>query len=171
MADERRIDFLAVVTAVAGLMGFIGVYAKWFSYEYAVEGGVFTIFLDGTWDTTGALALTGGIGALAFGCAYMLLTDPAIRRIVVLLMVISSVLLLLSSIFGFTRVDEAVTDSPLMPGATGTVFTATVALGLYISFVSGILATVASVLLVARRESGEETATDGATDGAAAGAV
>ena len=171
MASEERIDFLAVVTAVAGLTGFIGVYAKWFSYEYAAEGGTITIFLDGTWDLTGALALTGGIGALLFGCAYMLLTDPAIRKIVVLLMVISSVVLLLSSAFGFTRVDEAVTDSPLMPGATGTEFTATVALGLAISLVSGILATVASILLVTRREFGEEAASDGATDGAAAGAV
>jgi multisubunit Na+/H+ antiporter MnhC subunit len=154
--NSERINFLAVVTAVAGLTGFIGVYAKWFSYEYAVEGGSVTIFLDGTWDVTGALAVSGGIGALAFGCAYMLLTDPGIRRIVVLLMVISSVVLLLASLFGFTRVDEAVTDAPLMPGATSPVFTATVALGLVISLVSGVLATVASVLLVVRRESGEE---------------
>ena len=42
--------------------GFIGVYAKWFSYEYQVESGVVTIFLDGTWDMTGALAVTGGSG-------------------------------------------------------------------------------------------------------------
>ena len=82
-----------------------------------------TIFLDGTWDMTGALAVTGGVGALLFGCAYILLTDPAIRRIVVLLMVISSVVLLLSSAFGFFRVEDAVTDAPLMPGATGTEFT------------------------------------------------
>jgi hypothetical protein len=169
MASEQRINFLAVVTAVAGLTGFIGVYAKWFSYEYAVEGGTIEIFLDGTWDVTGALALTGGIGALAFGCAYMLLTDPAIRRVVVLLMVLSSVVLLLSSAFGFTRVEEAVTDSPLMPGATGTEFTATVAFGLAISLVSGILATVASILLVSRRESGEEEGVP--ADGAAAGAA
>ncbi|HEX5937467.1 MAG TPA: hypothetical protein VFZ75_07255 [Actinomycetota bacterium] len=154
--NSERINFLAVVTAAAGLFGFIGVYAKWFSYEYAVEGGTVTIFLDGTWDVTGALAITGGIGALAFGCAYMLLTDPGIRRIVVLLMVISSVLLFLSSAFGFIRVDDAVSDAPLMPGATGTAFTAMVAIGLFISLLSGVLATVASVLLVIRRESGQE---------------
>ena len=80
----------------------------------------------------GRSALTGGIGALLFGCAYMLMTDPAIRRLVVLLMVISSIVLLLSSAFGFLRVDDAVTDSPLMLGATGTEFTATVAIGLAI---------------------------------------
>ena len=82
--SSERINFLAVVTAVAGLTGFIGVYAKWFSYSYPVSGGTVTIYLDGTWDGTGAIALAAGIGAMLFGCAYMLMSDPAIRRIVAL---------------------------------------------------------------------------------------
>jgi hypothetical protein len=156
-----RINFLAVVAAVAGLTGFVGVYAKWFSYSYPVEGGVVTIYLDGTWDTTGALALAGGLGALMFGCAYILLTDPAIRRISALLMVLSSIVLLLGSVIGFTRVAETIGPSPLLLGAEGTTeFHATVAIGLGISFVSGILATVASVLLVGRREAGLEEEVD-----------
>jgi hypothetical protein len=154
---SERINFLAIVTAVAGLTGFVGVYAKWFSYSYPVEGGVVTIYLDGTWDPTGAIALSAGLGALMFGCAYILLQDAQIRRILALLMVISSVVLLLSSAFGFTRAGEAVTSDPLLLGAQGqTEFTATVAIGLGISLVSGILATVASILLVGRREEGLE---------------
>lgn len=154
---SERINFLAVVTAVAGLTGFVGVYAKWFNYTYRVEGGFIDIFLDGTWDATGTIALVAGIGALLFGCAYMLLTDAAIRRIVALLMVLSSVVLLLSSAIGFTRAGEAVTNSPILLGAEGpTRFTASVAIGVGISLVSGILATVASVLLVSRREQGLE---------------
>jgi hypothetical protein len=156
---SERINFLAVVTAAAGLIGFIGVYAKWFSYSYPVDGGVVTIYLDGTWDPTGAIAVAAGLGAMAFGCAYILLSDDAIRRIVVLLMVISSFVLLVCSIIGFTRVAETVTSSPFLPGAEGTTeFRATVAMGLSVSFVSGILATVASVLLVSRREAGLEDA-------------
>ncbi len=154
---SERINFLAVVTAVAGLTGFIGVYAKWFSYEYQASGGIVTIYLDGTWDGTGAIALAAGIGALLFGCAYMLLTDPAIRRVIALLMVISSVVLLVSSAIGFTRVVETIGPNPLLPGAEGqTEFHATVAIGLGISLVSGIIATVASILLVGRREAGLE---------------
>jgi len=154
---SERINFLAVVTAVAGLTGFIGVYAKWFSYSYPVSGGTVTIYLDGTWDGTGAIALAAGIGALLFGCAYMLMTDAAIRRIVALLMVISSVVLLLASAIGFTRVVETIGDNPLLPGAEGqTPFHATVAIGLGMSLASGIIATVASVLLVGRREAGLE---------------
>jgi hypothetical protein len=151
---SERINFLAVVTAVAGL---IGVYAKWFSYSYPVSGGTVTIYLDGTWDGTGAVALAAGIGALLFGCAYMLMTDAAIRRIVALLMVISSVVLLISSAIGFTRVVETIGPNPLLPGAEGqTPFHATVAIGLGISLASGVIATVASVLLVGRREAGLE---------------
>lgn len=154
---SERINFLAVVTAVAGLTGFIGVYAKWFSYSYPVSGGTVTIYLDGTWDGTGAVALAAGIGALLFGCAYMLMSDPAIRRIVALLMVISSVVLLVSSAIGFTRVVETIGPNPLLPGAEGqTPFHATVAIGLGISLASGVIATVASVLLVGRREAGLE---------------
>jgi hypothetical protein len=154
---SERINFLAVVTAVAGLTGFIGVYAKWFSYSYPVSGGTVTIYLDGTWDSTGAIALAAGIGALLFGCAYMLLTDAAIRRVVALLMVFSSVVLLLASAIGFTRVVETIGPNPLLPGAEGqTPFHATVAIGLGISLTSGIIATVASVLLVGRREAGLE---------------
>ncbi|MGH2640981.1 MAG: hypothetical protein ACRDGO_04695 [Actinomycetota bacterium] len=154
---SERINFLAVATAVAGLTGFIGIYAKWFSYSYPVDGGVVTIYLDGTWDGTGAIAFAAGIGALLFGCAYILLVDPAIRRIVALLMVISSMVLLVCSAIGFTRVAEAIGPNPFLPGAEGTTpFEATVALGLGMSLASGIIATVASVLLVARREAGLE---------------
>jgi hypothetical protein len=150
-----RINFLAVTTATAGLIGFVGVYAKWFSYSYPVDGGVVTIYLDGTWDATGALAVAGGLGAMLFGCAYILLIDPAIRRISALLMVLSSVVLLLSSVIGFTRVAETIGPSPLLLGTEGaTEFGATVSIGLGISLLSGILATTASVLLVARREAG-----------------
>jgi hypothetical protein len=154
-----RINFLAVMTATAGLIGFVGVYAKWFSYSYPVDGGVVTIYLDGTWDATGALAVAGGLGAMLFGCAYILLIDPAIRRISALLMVLSSVVLLLSSVIGFTRVVETIGPSPLLLGTEGaTEFRATVSIGLGISLLSGILATTASVLLVARREAGTEYA-------------
>jgi len=158
---SERINFLAIVTAVAGLTGFVGVYAKWFSYSYPVEGGVITIYLDGTWDATGAIALSAGLGALMFGCAYMLLQDAAIRRIIALLMVISSVALLVASGIGFTRVAETIGPSPILPGAEGlTEFHATVAIGLGISFLSGILATMSSVLLVGRREAGLEDGAD-----------
>ena len=69
-------------------------------------------------------------------------------------------MLLISATIGFTRVDEAIGGpNPFLPGVEGeATYTATVAIGLGISFIAGIIATVASVLLVARREAGTEDA-------------
>jgi len=155
---SERISFLAVVTAGAGLVGFIGVFADWFSLAYQTEGAKVVIDFYGTADGTGAIAVAASLGALMFGCAYILLQDAQIRRITALLMVLSSVVLLISATIGFTRVDEAVGGpNPFLPGVEGTApYTATVAVGLGISFVAGIIATVASILLVARREAGTE---------------
>ncbi len=159
---SQRISFLAAVTAGAGLVGFIGVFADWYSLAYQFSGTRVVLDFYGTVDGTGAIAVAASLGALMFGCAYMLLQDPAIRRLTALLMVISSLTLLIVSTIGFTRVDEAIGPNPLLPGVTGEArFTATVAIGLGISFVAGVIATVASVLLVSRRESGTEDADAG----------
>jgi hypothetical protein len=154
---SERINFLASVTAAAGLVGFIGVFADWFKVQYPVSGRELVLGVYGSEDATGAIALAAGLGALMFGAAYILLQDPDIRRITALLMVISSVALFLSSGIGFTRVDEVVGPNPFLPGVEGQApYEATVALGLAISFLSGLIATVASILLVSRREQGLE---------------
>jgi hypothetical protein len=156
-----RISFLAVATAGAGLIGFIGVFADWYSLAYQFSGTKVVLDYYGTVDGTGAIAVAASLGALMFGCAYMLLQDEQIRRITALLMALSSIVLLVTSAIGFTRVDEAIGPNPLLPGVTGTArFTATVAFGLGVSFVAGVIATVASVLLVTRRESGDEAEAD-----------
>jgi hypothetical protein len=155
---SARISFLAVVTAGAGLVGFIGVFADWFSVAYQAQGAKVVLDYYGTADGTGAIAVAASLGALMFGCAYMLLQDAQIRRVTALLMVLSSVVLLISATIGFTRVDEAIgAPDPFLPGVEGTArYTATVAIGLGLSFVAGVIATVSSILLVGRRESGLE---------------
>jgi hypothetical protein len=156
--ESERINFLPSVTAAAGLVGFIGVFADWFSVTYIASGSEVTLDFYGTTDPTGAIAVAAALGALLFGAAYILLQDPDIRRITVLLMVFSSLVLLVSSAIGFTRIDEAIGGpNPFLPGVTGTSpYIASVAIGLPISFVCGLIATVASILLVSRREQGLE---------------
>ena len=155
--SSERINFLASVTAVAGLVGFIGVFADWFKIQYPIGGDEVVLGIYGSEDATGAIALAAGLGALMFGAAYILLQDPQIRRITALLMVISSVALFLSAGIGFTRVDEVVGPNPFLPGVEGNApYEATISIGLAISFLSGLIATVASILLVSRREQGLE---------------
>jgi len=152
-----RINFLASVTAAAGLVGFIGVFADWFKVQYPVSGGEIVIGIYGSEDGTGAVALAAGLGALMFGAAYILLQDPQIRRVTALLMVICCVALLVSSAIGFTRVDDVVGPNPVLPGVETTApYEATISLGLAISFLSGLIGSVASILLVSRREQGLE---------------
>lgn len=154
---SERINFLASVTAVAGLVGFIGVFADWFTLGYDVSGTRIVLEYYGTVDETGAIAVAASLGALMFGCAYMLLRDQDIRRLTSLLMAFSSIVLLIVATIGFSRVDEAVGPNPFLPGVEGeATYTATVAIGLGISFLAGVIATVASVLLVSRREQGLE---------------
>jgi hypothetical protein len=75
-------------------------------------------------------------------------------------MVVSSVILLVVSTIAFTRVDEVFGRDPFLPGADdATIYVAGPAAGVGISFLAGIIATVASVLLVSRRESGQEVDT------------
>jgi hypothetical protein len=73
-------------------------------------------------------------------------------------MVLSSIILLVVSVIGFTRVDEAIgAPNPFLPGVEGNaVWEGSTAIGLGISFLAGVIATVASVLLVSRREAGLE---------------
>jgi hypothetical protein len=155
---SERINFLASVTAVAGLVGFIGVFANWFSLAYEVSGTTIELRYYGTADETGAIAVAASMGALLFGGAYILLRDPQIRRITALLMVICSVVLLVAATLGFGRVDEAVGGpNPFLPGVEGeATYVATVGIGLAVSFLAGLLATIASILLVSRREQGVE---------------
>ena len=85
---SERINFLAVVTAGAGLVGFIGVFADWFSVSYQTSGAQVVLDFYGTADGTGAIAVAASLGALMFGCAYILLQDPRSGRSPALLMVL-----------------------------------------------------------------------------------
>ena len=76
------------MTAGAGLVGFIGVFADWFSVSYQTSGAQVVLDFYGTADGTGAIAVAASLGALMFGCAYILLQDPQIRKITALLMVL-----------------------------------------------------------------------------------
>ena len=159
---SERINFLAVVTAVAGLTGFIGVYREVVQL-LAIQCPVAprsTIYLDGTVGRDGRDRARGGHRrADCSDAPTCCCRTRQIRRIVALLMVISSIVLLVCSAIGFTRVAETIgAPNPLLPGAEGRRgLEATVGdrTGRSRSL-SGIIATVASVLLVARREAGLE---------------
>ncbi len=155
---SAQLNYAGVAAALGGLLGFAGVYLKWFEYSYPAAGGTITQSLGGQEDWTGQVAFIAGIATFAFAVAYMLMLDPQIRRITGALMGIAAVLLLGAAIAGLFRVDVATADAVLGVdvGAGGQAATG-VAGGLLVSAVGGIFAVVGSVLSLRRVEQGPVT--------------
>jgi hypothetical protein len=134
--------------AVGGLFGALGVFADWFSYTATVAGGQLTIGIVGTEDWSGRFAVVAGLSALLFGGVYILLSDPTLRKISGAAMAASSAVLLVMSLWGAIRVDDVVPDVVAGSGLGDVAFTGSVAAGLAVSFVGGVLAFVASFLAI-----------------------
>jgi len=144
-----KISYTGVGVTAGGVIGFLGVVVGWFSYSYPVGGGSASVSLSGTADWTGTAALIGAIGAFAFGGAFLLLNDAKIRRIAGILMAASAAFLLVMSLFGFTRVSDAV-------GTPAVVFTTGIGKGLALSFAGGVIALVAALLATREGETEAE---------------
>jgi hypothetical protein len=151
---SERFSYPGIGVAVGGLFGALGVLADWFSYSATIAGGQLTIGIVGTEDWTGRLALVAGVSALLFGSAYILFTDPAIRKVSAVAMAASSAVLLVMSVFGALRVSEVVPALVAQTGLGDIPFSSSYAAGLGISFVGGVVAFVASFLAI-REPAGE----------------
>ncbi len=141
-----KISYPGVGVAVGGVIGFLGVIVGWFTYSFPLGNGVATVNLHGTADWTGTVAMAAAFGAFAFGGAYVLTQDAKLRKLTSVLMGASSAFLLTFSIFGYTRVSDAV-------GVPAAVFSSGAGKGIAISFVGGVVGLVGSLL--ASRESTE----------------
>jgi len=141
-----KISYPGVGVAVGGVLGILGVFMTWFSFAYVVGGQGLVVHLNGTHDWTGDLTLLASFGAFGFGGAYILMDDPKIRRITGILMTACSAFLLFMPLFGLTRL-SAVVD---VPGAS-----TSYGAGIAVSFVGGVLATVASFLAAREKAAGE----------------
>ena len=122
---DAKISYAGVAGAVAGVVALLGVYADWWESVDAVY--------EGTADVSGTLALAMAIAVFAFGAAFVLLSDPRIRRATGALMTLSAVVLVIACVWGLTR-EESV--------AAG----ATVATGLYVSMLGGAVGVAAGIL-------------------------
>jgi hypothetical protein len=152
MPDMDEISYPGVGAAVGGLLGFAGVFLKWFAYSYPVIGGTTVTFqLNGTEDWTGRVAVVAGVCAFAFGCAYVLLSDPMIRKVCLGFMGVGAIFTLAMGIAGLFRATQAV-GVPFLPGATGNVpVSIGQAGGVYLSIAGGVLAVAASVVALQRQ--------------------
>jgi len=125
--EKGKISYAGIGAAVAGVIGILGVYATWWETD--------TASYNGTADTSGVLALAMSIGLFAFGAAYVVMSDPQIRRALGALATLCAVILTLSCVWGVTQADS------VAPGAT-------VASGLIVSTLGGVLGIAAGFLVM-----------------------
>ena len=123
----NRISYAGVAGAVAGVVGLLGVFADWWESSIAVY--------QGTADVSGKLALAMSIGTFAFGGAYILISDPRIRRSMGAAHTLCAVVLTIACVWGLTRAGDV---------AAG----AEVSNGLYVSALGGIAGIAAGLLAI-----------------------
>ena len=121
----RKLNYAGIGGAVAGVISLLGIYSYWWSTD--------TTSYDGVADISGRLALGMSVGLFAFGVAFVVMSDPAIRRAMGALMTVCAVVLTLACVWGVLRADQV---------ASG----ATIELGLWVSGIGGVLGIVASIL-------------------------
>jgi hypothetical protein len=134
-----KISYAGIGAAVAGVIGILGIYSTWWESDF--------FDFNGTADISGKLALGMAVGLFAMGAAYVLISDPQIRRVTGALATLFAVLLTLSCVWGLLRTDN------IAP-------TANVSMGLFVSGLGGVLGIAAGFLVMrdSAASEAEETA-------------
>jgi hypothetical protein len=137
--DSGKISYAGVGAAVAGVIGMIGVYSTWWETDF--------VSYNGTADISGRLGFAMALALFATGGAYVLISDPQIRRATGALATLCAVVLSLSCVWAVTRADN------VAPGAD-------LSMGLFVSALGGVLG-IAAGLLVMRDSAQTEAAMAG----------
>ena len=139
--DSGKISYGGVGAAVAGVIGMVGVYSTWWDTP--------TQSFNGTADISGSLAFAMALGLFAAGAAYVLMSDPQIRRATGALATLFAVVLALACVWGVTRTSNVAPD-------------ADIASGLFVSGLGGVLG-IAACFLVMRDNMQTDAAAAGST--------
>jgi hypothetical protein len=125
--QNGKISYAGIGAAVAGVIGILGIYSHWWESDFFI--------FNGTFDISGKLALGMAIGLFAMGAAYVLISDPQIRKVTGSLATLFAVVLTLACVWGLLRTDQ------IAP-------TANVSMGLFVSGLGGVLGVAAGLLVM-----------------------
>jgi hypothetical protein len=139
--ESGKISYAGVGAAVAGVIGIVGVYSSWWETP--------TANYNGTADISGTLGFVMALGLFAFGGAYVVISDPQIRRAMGALATLCAVVLALACVWGLLRADN------VAPGATTSA-------GLFVSGLGGVLGIAAGFLVIRDNMQGDAAASGAA---------
>jgi hypothetical protein len=146
-AVKSEISYGGIAAAIGGLIGLLGVYIGWWQYTLTASGVAATVRVDGSTDWTGSVAVVASIAVLAFGAAFVIMTDPMIRRFSTWIVALGGIVMLVVAGIAFGRASDVIGTPALLTVMGGSGQLATdVAVGLYGSAVGGIFALVGAIL-------------------------
>ena len=135
--DTKRFSYEGVACAVAGVLGIIGVLSAWWQLG--------DLTFDGTNVTSGMWAFSLAIATFAFGVAYVVMSDRAVRKIASILMAVSATLMTAAAIAGIAQVDDLAVGAE--PG-----------MGLWLTLVAGVIGMIGGYLGVRAAQAAPDAA-------------
>ena len=146
------INYPAWAMVGGGFIILIGIFLNWFTVSATIAGFSASVSETGTGDWTGIVALIASLVAIGAGGSAILMTDPMIKRYSLIAGTIAAVIALIVTVVAFFRANSVGVDLPRQGQLGAAAVDGTAAIGLYISFLGAVIATVGGALAVRGRQ-------------------
>jgi hypothetical protein len=140
------INYAAWAMLGGGFLILIGIFLNWFTVSASIAGFSASASESGTGDWTGIVALIASLVAIGAGGSAILLADPAIKRYALIAGTIAGVIALIVTVVAFFRANSVGLDLPQEGQLGSAAIDGKAAVGLYISFLGAVIATVGGAL-------------------------
>lgn len=141
-----EINYPAWAMLGGGFVILIGIFLNWFTVSATIGGFSASASETGTGDWTGIVALIASLVAIGAGGSAILMTDPAIKRYALIAGTIAGVIALIVTVVAFFRANSVGIDLPQDGQLAAAAIDGKAAVGLYISFLGAVIATVGGAL-------------------------
>jgi hypothetical protein len=148
---DGEINYPAWAILGGGFLILIGIFLNWFTVSATIAGFSASVSETGTGDWTGIVALIASLVAIGAGGSAILMADPAIRRYALIAGTIAAVIALIVTVIAFFRATSVGIDLPREGQLGSAAIDGTAAIGLYISFLGAVIATVGGALAMRGR--------------------
>jgi hypothetical protein len=145
-AGSGDINYAAWAMLGGGFLILIGIFLNWFTVSASVAGFSASVSETGTGDWTGIVALIASLVAIGAGGSAILMPDPSIKRYALIAGTIAGVIALIVTVVAFFRANSVGIDLPQEGQLGAAAIDGKAAVGLYISFLGAVIATVGGAL-------------------------